>query len=199
MLNASEHPDENSDSMDVELMLKQLLPAPSQLDERELFYQAGYVARQGVLPSGAMDTTAVSRSRNLLLSFSGGLLSGVAACWLLFVSLSSSATVPAESSRDVLLVKEQPPQRLGGDEIATEPVTFGPSSALVNRDMDGDIDWDENAIRMVIYRGNRKVIWNERESALSDSTSTGLRGAADLPVEMNNLNWRRRSSEDWSD
>jgi len=195
MFNASEDPEKKTDTHPVESMLKQLLPAPSQLDERELFYQAGYAARHGSIAAGKIDTSVVSRSRNMLLSFSGGLLSGVAACWLLFVSWSSIATVPSGNSRDLLLVKEQSPKQLEGDEISNQSMASRPSTTFVNLDM----DWDENAIRTMIYRGNRKVIWNERESALNDSTSVGIRGAAGSPMEKNNLDWRRRLSEEWPD
>lgn len=208
MSHMGENPDENSELQSTESMLKQLMPAPSALNERELFYRAGYAARHGTLPTTTTVPSSIAKrakltNRTWLLSFSGGAISGIAACILLFFGLNSAATTSQEGYRDSAIALQAPTARadIAPEDIAPVDSGAGESEAVATRPMlnlaGTELDWNENAIRSVIYRGNRRAMWQERGIGPNANASVTSQESESVSMEMNNLSWRRVNSEDW--
>lgn len=194
MFDSSEDSTQGSELKDFESMLAQLSPMPSSLCEEVLFYQAGFAAKAGVLPLSVSHQRGGSTSRHLAWAFGGGLSAGIAASWLLLIGLG--LTKPANSDRDVVVVAQESP------EVSVEKPDE--SIALDGESVDDDrrlepFDWDENSIRTVIYRGNRRAIWESHSIESSSAEKSSDAASTEENAHIDNLNWRRTAEEMWLD
>lgn len=201
MLEPSDQPERDSELRDVESLLQQLRPIPSQLSELELFYQAGYAAQTGVVPVPAAVKVQRNPPKAIFVSFGGGVAAGLAASWMWILATGLLTTVPKESESSSFAT-----QNIGKKGIAierseqpdTEIAESSPSSSTGEAIIPQD--WDEDSIRTVIYRGNRRGIWqpevNDESGEKADSSTEQVR---DGNARINNLNWRRSAEESWLD
>jgi hypothetical protein len=74
---------------------------------------------------------------------------------------------------------------------------------LAYRTERSDLAWNEKEIRQVIYRGNRRAIWNSYDDNAAEGASYPIQRETQVTtesqIEMDNLNWRRLSEEEWLD
>lgn len=196
MHDSSQNPESESELRDIEALLRQVAPAPSQLDERELFYQAGYAAQRGFVPLTIAEKKNNPGSRTLIYSFGGGLGAGIAASWLMFL-VSTAATAPQMERETNQQIVQSPREELQSDvavpspEAAATPNISGPVLPL---------DWNANSIRTVIYRGNRRAIWGTSDSSGQLNEAANM-SESDEPSgkQIDNLKWRRTSEDSWLD
>jgi hypothetical protein len=196
MHDSSQNPESESELRDIEALLRQVAPAPSQLDERELFYQAGYAAQRGFVPLTIAEKKNSPSSRTLIYSFGGGLGVGIAASWFMFL-LSTAAMAP-QMERETNQQIVQSPQ----DALQSDVPIPGPAAAATPN-ISGPVlplDWNENSIRTVVYRGNRRAIWGTRDSSGQDNEAAKM-SESDEPSakQIDNLKWRRTSEDSWLD
>lgn len=196
MHDSSQNPESESDLRDIEALLRQVAPAPSQLDERELFYQAGYAAQRGFVPLTIAEKKRSPGPRTLIYSFGGGLGVGIAASWFMFL-VSTAALAPQmerETNQQIVQSPQEEPQSdvsLPSPEAKATPNIIGAVLPL---------DWNENSIRTVIYRGNRRAIWGTNDSSGQDMQAATI-SESDEPSgkQIDNLKWRRTSEDSWLD
>jgi hypothetical protein len=174
---------------------------PSQLSEPELFYQAGYAAKTGTVPVPAAGKVPRNSPKAIFVSFGGGVAAGLAASWMWILAAGLLTTVPKESESSNFAT-----QNIGKKGIAieqseqgnTQIVELSPASGTDEAIM--PLDWDEDSIRTVIYRGNRRGIWqpdvNDESGEGDDSNSEQV---SEGTARINNLNWRRSTEESWLD
>lgn len=196
MLEPSGQPERDSELRDFESLLQQLRPIPSQLSEPELFYQAGYAAQTGIVPVPAAARVYRNPPKAIFVSFGGGVAAGLAASWMWILASGLLTTVPKESSSSSLAAQRNAIEQ--SKQPNTEIAESSPSTSTDDAIM--PLDWDEDAIRTVIYRGNRRGIW---QSKVNDESGVAFESSAeqvrDGNARINNLNWRRSTEESWLD
>lgn len=196
MLEPSDKPESDSELRDFESLLQQMRPMPSQLSEPELFYQAGYAAKTGIVPVPAAGKVARNLPKAIFVSFGGGVAAGLAASWMWILATGLLTTVPKESEASSFATQgiaiEQSEQ--GNTQIVELSPASGTDEAIM------PLDWDEDSIRTVIYRGNRRGIWqpdvNDESGEEGDSNGEQV---SEGTARINNLNWRRSTEESWLD
>jgi hypothetical protein len=196
MLEPSDKPESDSELRDFESLLQQMRPMPSQLSEPELFYQAGYAAKVGVVPRTFAGLGSKKNPGAILFSFGGGVAAGVAASWVLILATGLLTTMPKESETSSFATQgiaiEQSEQR------NTQMVELSPASGTGEAIM--PLDWDEDSIRTVIYRGNRRAIWRpELKDESGERADSSREQVSEGNARINNLNWRRSAEESWLD
>jgi hypothetical protein len=60
-------------------------------------------------------------------------------------------------------------------------------------------EWDDAAIRAVIYRGTRRPMWHTDDRNLGGEDADSAELVSESRADMNNLNWRRSTEETWLD
>lgn len=196
MHDSSQNPESESELRDIEALLRQVAPAPSQLDERELFYQAGYAAQRGFVPLTIAEKKRSSGLRTLIYSFGGGLGVGIAASWFMFL-VSTGAMAPQMERETNQQIVQSPQEELQSDVSLPSP------EATATPNIIGSVlplDWNENSIRTVIYRGNRRAIWGTSDSSGQDMQAATMSESVEPSgKQIDNLKWRRTSEDSWLD
>ena len=198
MLNPEEEQRSAEELQEFASVLKQLQPAVSEVDERELFYQLGLNAHRD-LHGGHDKSISVSSSSARFTSwhlFGGGIATGIAAALLMMVSLGNllgSRELPvAPRGSDVAAVEGVKP-----NIASIEPRPSKSSSPAIQHDMAFDVE--ELLYRDNTYRGSRIIIG--RASLPARMVVSG--GNTIEPVErtpvVDNLGWRRTSGESFED
>lgn len=178
-------------------VLKQLQPAVSEVDERELFYQLGLSA-QCDLHGGndkSISVSSLPRFKSWHL-FGSGIATGIAAAWLVMVSLGNlggSREVPVvPRGSDVAAVEGIKP-----NPAAVEPIPSKSRSPAITNDMAFDVE--ELLYRENTYSSSRIIIGRASLPARMVSS----RGDTIEPVErtpvVDNLGWRRTPGESFED
>lgn len=201
---SSDTPERDPELANFESLLRQLVPAPSQRDERELFYQAGYAAKHGEIPNLQRGSWGSVSRGSILGSFSGGIAAGIAATWLLWGTFGYRGTDrppfgPAEVDANRMMVVEI---ERAPDDIPAARASER-AKELTYRTERSDLAWNEKEIRQVIYRGNRRAIWNSYDDNAAEGVSYPIQRETQVTtesqIEMDNLNWRRLTDEEWLD
>jgi hypothetical protein len=206
MLEPTETPEEDSGLRDFEALLQQMRPAPSQLSEPELFYQLGYAAKTGVMPATSSAVHPGRNSGRIGVSFGGGLVIGMAASWMLISVMGLWKSLPSESeaakfANEKSRVPDSAIEQRGSrdTEIAqSSSNTEASSSAETPREFMSH-EWDDAAIRAVIYRGTRRPMWHTDDRNLGGEDADSAELVSESRADMNNLNWRRSTEETWLD
>lgn len=194
MFDSPDNSTDHSELKDFESMLAQLAPKPSSLCEEELFYQAGFAAKTGVMPVSVSHQRRGSGSSRLVLAFGGGLSAGIAASWCLLMGLGLMR--PTNNEGDIAVVAQE------SHEVSMEKRD---ESIVLDRESVADdkllepFDWDENSIRTVIYRGSRRAIWESQSNESSSAEKSSDAVSAEEKAQVDNLNWRRQANEMWLD
>lgn len=210
MLEPTEKPEEDSGLRDFEALLQQLRPAPSQLSEPELFYQLGYAAKIGAIPATSSAVRPGRSFGRIGFSFGGGLVVGMAASWMLISAIGLWRSLPSEPEASKFVNQESIAPDNAPDSaieqrgprdiaIAQSSSNTEASSLLEAHREFMSQQWDEAAIRAVIYRGTRRPMWHTGDSNLGGENADGGELPSESRVDMNNFNWRRAAEETWLD